>query len=93
MENFIANQEPEAMRVEQVALLLKSTVIIIVNCIVEKEISLRLIWIKLKSGREMWVFFSAYGAGTQKEEEEEEVRNRFEEELTDFMEGFNQLKV
>ena len=37
-----------------------------------KEVSSRLMWVKVKWGREVWVFVSAYGPGSERTEEERE---------------------
>ena len=38
-----------------------------------KEVSSRLMWMKVKFGQEIWVFVSAYGPGSEREEEERET--------------------
>ena len=41
------------------------------RCVVEwKEVSSRLIWVRVKIERESWVFISTYGPGSEKSEEE-----------------------
>ena len=37
-----------------------------------KEVSSRLMWVRVKIERERWVFISAYGPGSEKSEEEME---------------------
>ena len=37
-----------------------------------KEVSSRVMWVKVRIGRECWVFISAYGPGSEKNEEERE---------------------
>jgi len=38
-----------------------------------KEVSLRLMWVKVKFGQELWVFVGAYGPGSERDEEERET--------------------
>ena len=45
-----------------------------------KEVSSRLMWVRVRMGRECWAFVSAYGPGSEKTEEE---REGFWSELTD----------
>ena len=45
-----------------------------------KEVSSRLMWVRVRLGRECWAFVSAYGPGSEKTEEE---RERFWSELTE----------
>ena len=53
---------------EGVALLLGG---LLMRCVVEwKEVSSRLMWVRVKIERESWVFISAYGPGSEKSEEE-----------------------
>ena len=53
---------------EGVALLLSGG---LMRCAVEwKEVSSRLMWVRVKIERESWVFISAYGPGSEKSEEE-----------------------
>ena len=53
---------------EGVALLLSGW---LMRCVVEwKEVSSRLMWVRVKIERESWVFISAYGRGGEKSEEE-----------------------
>ncbi len=35
-----------------------------------KEVSSRLMWVKVKFRQEVWVFISAYGPGSEREEED-----------------------
>ena len=51
------------------------------RCIIEwKEVSSRLMWVRVKIERESWVFISAYGPGSEKSEEEiEEFWNELSE--------------
>ena len=51
------------------------------RCVVEwKEVSSRLMWVRVKIERESWVFISAYGPGSEKSEEEiEEFWNELSE--------------
>ena len=51
------------------------------KCVVEwKEVSSRLMWVRMKIERENWVFISAYGPGSEKSEEEiEEFWNELSE--------------
>ena len=53
---------------EGVALLLGGWLL---RCVVEwKEVSTRLMWVRMKIERESWVFISAYGPGSERSEEE-----------------------
>ena len=52
-----------------------------------KEVSSRLMWMKVKMGREMWVFVSAYGPGSEKSVEEREA---FWIDLGDCLESFGE---
>ena len=53
---------------EGVALLLSGR---LMRCVVEwKEVSSRLMWVRVKLERESWVFISAYGPGSEKSEVE-----------------------
>ena len=53
---------------EGVALLLSEWM---VNKVVEwKEVSSRLMWVRIRMGRECWVFVSAYGPDCERSEEE-----------------------
>ena len=53
---------------EGVALLLSWR---LMRCVVEwKEVSSRLMWVRVKIERESWVFISAYGPGSEKSEVE-----------------------
>ena len=55
---------------EGVALLLSERM---VNKVIAwKEVSSRLMWVRVRIGREYWVFMSAYGPGSEKTEEERE---------------------
>ena len=41
------------------------------RCVVEwKEVSSRLMWVRVKIERESWVFILAYGLGSEKSKEE-----------------------
>ena len=51
-----------------------------------KEVSSRLMWVKVKWGCEMWVFVSAYGPGTERSVEE---RHEFWNDLSDCIASFN----
>ena len=51
-----------------------------------KELSSRLMWVRMNLGCEKWVFVSAYGPGSEKSEE---VREQFWEEMSVCMRGFN----
>ena len=43
----------------------------LMRCVVEwKEVSSRLMWVRVKIERESWVFISAYGPSSEKSEEE-----------------------
>lgn len=56
------------------------------ECVVEcKELSARLMWVKVKFRNELWVFVSAYGPGLERGEEEREA---FWEELNECIQGF-----
>ena len=44
-----------------------------------KEVSSRLMWVRVRIGRECWASVSAYGLGSERSEEEREV---FWNELT-----------
>ena len=63
---------------EEVALLLSGR---LMRCVVEwKEVSSRLMWVRVKIERESWVYISAYGPGSEKSEEEiEEFWNELSE--------------
>ena len=62
---------------EGVALLLSRWM---VNKVVEwKEVSSRLLWVRVRMGRECWAFVSAYGPGCERSEEEQDT---FWNELT-----------
>ena len=63
---------------EGVALLLS---VWLMRCVVEwKEVSSRLMWVRVKIKRESWVFISAYGPGSEKSKEEiEEFWNELSE--------------
>ena len=58
----------------------------LMRCVVEwKEVSSRLVWVRVKIGRESLVFISAYGPGTEKSEEEiEEFWNELSECVRSF---------
>ena len=51
-----------------------------------KEVSSRLMWVRVRLGKECWVFVSAYGPGCEKKEEE---RNEFWNELASCVEGLS----
>ena len=55
-----------------------------------KEVSSRLMWMKVKLGREMWVFVSAYGPGSEKRVEESEA---FWVYINECIEGLDFFKV
>ena len=56
------------------------------KCVMEwGEVSVRLMWVKLRLGRQRWVFVSAYGPGS---EHEERVREEFWNELNGCLESF-----
>ena len=43
----------------------------LLRCVVQwKEVSSRLVWVRLKIERESWAFISAYGPGSERGEEE-----------------------
>ena len=63
---------------EGVALLLSERMMKMV--VAWKEVSSRLMWVRVRLGRECWVFVSAYGPGSEKTEEE---RERFWSELSE----------
>ena len=70
---------------EGVALLLSAEVL---KCAVEwKEVSSRLMWVKVKFGSEIWVFLSAYGPGSERDEAE---RENFWNEVDDILQSFGQ---
>ena len=69
---------------EGVALLLSEWM---VNKVVEwKEVSLRLMWVTVRMGREFWAFASANGLGCERSEEE---RDEFWNELTRRVDGLS----
>ena len=69
---------------EGVALLLSEWM---VNKVVEwKEVSSRLMWVRVRMDRECWAFVSAYGPGCEKSEEE---RDEFWNELTRCVDGLS----
>ena len=69
---------------ESVALLLSEWM---VNKVVEwKEVSSRLMWVRVRMGRECWAFVSAYGPGCERSEEE---RDEFWNELTRCVDGLS----
>ena len=51
-----------------------------------KEVSERILWVKLKLDRKVWVFVSAYGPGNEKSEREREM---FWNKLNECLEGFD----
>ena len=58
-----------------------------VNKVVEwKEVSSRLMWVRVRMGRECWAFVSAYGLGCERSEEE---RDEFWNELTRCVDGLS----
>ena len=58
-----------------------------VNKIVEwKEVSSRLMWVRVRMGRECWAFVSAYRLGCERSEEE---RDEFWNELTRCVDGLS----
>ena len=68
---------------EGVAILLSEEVR---RCVTEwKEVSSRLMWVRLKFGREGWVIVSAYGPGSEKDDNE---RDQFWNELRDCVNSF-----
>ena len=53
----------------------------LMTCVVEwKEVSSRLMWVKVKFGCEVWMFISAYGPGSERSEDE---RTSFWNELSE----------
>ena len=69
---------------EGVALLLSEWMI---NKVVEwKEVSARLMWVRVRMGRDCWAFVSAYGPGCERSEEE---RDEFWNELTRCVDGLS----
>ena len=56
------------------------------RCVVEwKEVSSRLMWVRVKIVRESWVFISAYGPGSEKSEEKiEEFWSELSESVVRF---------
>ena len=67
---------------EGVALLLSKWM---ANKVVEwKEVSLRLMWVRVRMGRECWAFVSAYGPGCERSEKD---RDEFWNELTRCVDG------
>ena len=69
---------------EGVALLLSEWM---VNKVVEwKEVSSRLMWVRVRMGRECWAFVSVYGLGCERSEEE---RDEFWNELTRYVDGLS----
>ena len=58
----------------------------LLRCVVEwKELSSRLMWVRVKIERESWVFISSYGTGREKSEEEIE---KFWNELNECVGSF-----
>ena len=51
-----------------------------------KEVSSRLMWVRVRLGRECWAFVSAYGPGS---EIKEDKRNEFWGELADCLDGLS----
>ena len=51
-----------------------------------KEVSSRLMWVRVRLGSECWAFVSAYGPGSEKNEE---IRNNFWNELTSCVEDLS----
>ena len=69
---------------EGVALLLSEWM---VKRVVEwKKLSSRLMWVRVRMGREYWAFVSAYGPGCERSEEE---RDEFWKELTRCVDGLS----
>ena len=59
------------------------------HCVKEwKEISARLMWVRMKMGCETWIFVSAYGPGSERTDEE---RESFYVELTDCVERLERM--
>ena len=57
------------------------------NKVVEwKEVSSRLMWVRVRMGRECWAFVSAYGPGCERSEEE---RDEFWNDLTRCVDGLS----
>ena len=57
------------------------------NKVVEwKEVSSRLMWVRVRMGRECWTFVSAYGLGCERSEEE---RDEFWNDLTRCVDGLS----
>ena len=57
------------------------------NKVVEwKEVSCRLMWVRVRMGRECWAFVSAYGPGCERSEEE---RDEFWDDLTRCVDGLS----
>lgn len=57
-----------------------------IECVVEwKEVNSRLMWVKVKLGKEKWVFVSAYGPGSEKSMQD---REQFWRELNACIGGF-----
>ena len=57
------------------------------NKVVEwKEVSSRLMWVRVRMGRECWDFVSAYGLGCERSEEE---RDEFWNDLTRCVDGLS----
>ena len=73
---------------EGVALVLSEWML---NKVVEwKEVSSRLMWVRVRMGKECWAFVSAYGPGTEKSLE---VRNGFWYDLTRCVEGLSRRNI
>ena len=51
-----------------------------------KEVSSRLLWVRIRLGRECWAFISAYGPGCERSEEEQDV---FWNELANCVDGLS----
>ena len=51
-----------------------------------KEVSSRLMWVRVRMGRECWAFISAYGPGCERSEEE---RDEFWNDLTRCVDGLS----
>ena len=46
----------------------------VLQCVSEwKEVSSRMMWVKVKFGHEWWAFVSAYGPGSERDEDEREA--------------------
>ena len=77
------NLDEKATASQGVALIVKEELIEYVR--EWKEISSRLMWVRMRFGADSWVFVSAYGPGSEKTAEETEV---FWDELRTCVQGF-----